>query len=51
MEGQVRDAREAAGSSASGKTRHLSVPARAWIAFGAAALLWGAVAAILALAL
>lgn len=49
LEAQVRDARDAAGTPVSGKSRSLSVPARAWIAVGTAALLWIAIAGVLAL--
>jgi hypothetical protein len=49
LEAQVRDARDAAGTPVSGKGRGLSVPARAWIAVGAAVLLWIAIAGVLAL--
>lgn len=46
---QLHEARDGAGTPVSGKGRSLGVPARAWIAVGAAALLWVAVASVLAL--
>jgi hypothetical protein len=49
LEAQIRDLHSGADAPAHGKARALSVPARVWIAVGAAALLWAAVAGILVL--
>ena len=45
----MRDARDAAGSSVSGKSRSLGIPTRAWIAIAAAAALWAIIALVPAL--
>ncbi|MDQ8755446.1 hypothetical protein RCO27_04315 [Sphingosinicella sp. LHD-64] len=49
LEAQIRNVRDGPGKPVSGKSRGLSVPARAWIAVGAAALLWVIIAVVLAL--
>lgn len=48
LEAQIRNL-QTGDASSPGKARGLSVPARVWIAIGAAALLWAAVAGLIAL--
>ena len=51
IEAQLQGVRDSGASSPAGQEPEMSVPARMWMAVGGALLLWGIIAAILALTL